>query len=58
MKSYITFWYWSPIFRSMIAPVIQIMDKIFKVLRMKNQPIESQNSRYNTSITYFVLIKK
>jgi len=51
VKSYITFWYWSPIFRSMIAPVIQIMDKIFKVLRMKNQLIESQNSRYNTSIT-------
>jgi hypothetical protein len=52
VKSYITFWYyWSPILRYMIAPVIQIMDKIFKALRMKNQLIESQNSRYNTSIT-------
>jgi len=51
VKSYITFWYyWSPILRSMISPVIQIMDKI-KALRMKNQLIESQNSRYNTSIT-------
>ena len=52
MKSYITFcYYWSPILRSMIAPVIQLMDKIFEALRMENQLIENQDSIYNTNIT-------
>jgi len=35
----------------MIAPVIQLMDKIFEALRMENQLIENQDSIYNTNIT-------
>jgi len=49
MKPYITFWYYyHSILRSMIAIVIQLMDKIFN-RRMENQLIESQNSRYKNT---------